>query len=238
MLTKWHQLLLALVFLTRIPLERLMPRKILPTAASAWAFPLVGALVGAIASLPLLLPGPPLLLAVLAVAVAIAVTGALHEDALADFADAAGGKNRDQRLDIMRDSHVGAFAVVSLVIVCAIRVVAISELDPAHVIAAFACARAAIVLTMGALLPARRDGLGHAAGPPGARNVFAAATIAMICLWVLTDGWVLPLLAGLAATSFTIWQARKWLGGQSGDVLGSASILTETAMLAAMALTV
>ncbi|WP_243698521.1 adenosylcobinamide-GDP ribazoletransferase [Paracoccus alkanivorans] len=238
-MVRWYQFVLAMVFLTRMPLERLLPARVLPLAASSWAFPLVGAVVGAVASLPFLLPGPALLHAALSLALAVWFTGALHEDALADFIDAAGGRDREERLRIMRDPAIGSFGVVALILTSLIRVAAISVLGPWHLVAAAACGRTSTVLTLGAMLPARPDGLGRAAGTPGARNVVMASLIAILCLLpVAGDGVFLALLAGLAATGFTIWQARVWLGGHTGDVLGTASVLTETAMLAVFALSV
>ncbi|RNF33807.1 adenosylcobinamide-GDP ribazoletransferase [Paracoccus methylarcula] len=237
-MARWHQFVLALVFLTRLPLERLLPPRILPLAASCWAFPLAGAVVGAVASLPFLLPGPALLHAALSVALAVWFTGALHEDALADFTDAAGGRNREDRLRIMRDSAIGSFGVIALILTSLIRVTAISVLGPWHLIAATACGRTATVLTLGAMPPARMDGLGHAAGRPGPRNLGLASLIAILCLLWAGEGAFIALIAGLAAMGFTIWLARRWLGGHTGDVLGTASILTETAMLAAFALVI
>lgn len=236
MLARWHQLILALVFLTRLPLERLLPKQIIPLAWSSWAFPLAGALIGAVASSPLLLPGPPLLLGAISVALSIWFTGALHEDALGDFADAAGGKDKAERLRIMRDSALGSYGILALIMTCGIRVFAVSMLSPAYLIAAAMCGRCAIVLTMGVLLPARQDGLGNMAGAPGAKNLIGASVLTIVILVLLLDNWSIPLIAGLAATAFTIWKARKWIGGQTGDVLGTSSILTETTMLAVFAL--
>lgn len=237
-MAKWHQFVLALVFLTRLPLERLLPQRILPLSASSWAFPLAGVAVGAVASLPFLLPGPALLHAALSVALATWFTGALHEDALADFTDAAGGRDKQDRLRIMRESTIGSFGVIALILTSLIRVTALGVLGPWHLIAAAACGRTATVLTLGAMPPARPDGLGHAAGAPGARNLGVASLVAILCLFWAGDGAFIALIAGLAATGFTIRQARKWLGGHTGDVLGTASILTETAMLVGFALAI
>lgn len=233
-----QQILLAIVFLTRLPLGRLLPAQVMPLGQSTWAFPLVGALIGALASLPLLLSGPPLLLAGLSVAISVLLTGALHEDGLADFADAAGGRDRQERLAIMRDSRIGSYGVLALVLTTALRTFALAVLGPVQLIAATASARAASVLIMAALLPAREDGLGHDAGSPGARNVLTASAAALLILWLAGDGALVAGLAGLALLAFCIRQARVWLGGQSGDVLGATSVLVETAMLVGFALAI
>lgn len=236
-MVRLDQFLLALVFLTRLPLGRFLPPRVMLLSDSAWAFPLVGALVGAIASLPLLLPAPSLLNAALSVAVAVWITGALHEDALADFADGAGGKDREERLRIMRDSRIGSYGIMVLILTTALRIAAVAHLGPWHLIAAAGLGRTATVLTMGALWAARPDGLGRSAELPGWRNVCMATLIGLTLLIPVGEGRFLAFLAGTVALSFTIRQARVWLGGQTGDVLGTASVLTETSILAAFALT-
>ncbi|MBO9454291.1 adenosylcobinamide-GDP ribazoletransferase [Paracoccus sp. R12_1] len=233
---RWHQFLLALVFLTRLPLGHALPPRIMRLAHSAWAFSLVGAAVGAIASLPLLLPGPPMLTAALSVALAVWLTGALHEDALADLADAGGGKDTESRLRIMRDSRIGSYGVMALILVSFVRVASLTVLGPAALIAAAASGRAASVVVMTALPPARPDGLGHAAGRPAWAGVAFACLIAFVAVLCAGPGSVIALIAAIVAVAAVIRQARIWLGGQSGDVLGSASILTETAILAAFAM--
>lgn len=235
-MAKFQQLLLALVFLTRLPLGRFLPAKVLPLNRSTWSFPLVGALVGAVAALPLLLPGPVFLQAGLSVALAIWFTGALHEDGLADFSDAAGGHDREEKLRIMHDSRIGSYGVLALIATTALRIGAIAVLGPVHLIVAAACGRAAIVLTMASMHPARRDGLSKSAGAPGARNVIVAALLAALALGLAGPGAWAALIAGLVAIALVISRARIWLGGQTGDVLGTASVLTETAMLVAFAL--
>ncbi len=235
-MARLHQFLLALVFLTRLPLGRFLPDRVLPLSGSLWAFPLVGALIGALAGLPLLLDGPPLLLAAGAVTLAVWLTGALHEDALADFTDAAGGRDRESRLRIMRDSHIGSYGVMALILATALRIAALTLAGPAALIAACAGGRTAIVLAMVALPPARSDGLGRAAGRPSGGAIGIVALLAVLIL--LPQGWagLAAALAGLAVLSLVIRQARRWLGGQTGDVLGSVSLLTETAMLVVFAM--
>ncbi len=230
-----EQLLLALVFLTRLPLGRFLPARLMSLARCGWAFPLVGAIVGALAAIPLVMGLPGLLAGALSVSIAVAVTGALHEDALADFADAAGGRNREARLAIMRDSRTGSFGVMALILTTVLRIAALGYVSPMQMIAAGAGGRAAIVLTMGALMPARSDGLSAAVGAPGWKNVGMAALLGLAALIPAGPGRGLALAAGLVATGLVIRQARVWLGGQTGDVLGTASVLTETAMLVAFA---
>lgn len=235
-MVKGQQLVLALVFLTRLPLGRFLPARMLPLSQSLWAFPLVGMLIGLIAALPLWALGPGLLPAVLSVTLAVWFTGALHEDALADFADAAGGKDRDDRLRIMRDSTIGSYGVMALILCTAIRIASIAQLSPLAVIAAAVAGRTAIVIAMAILPPARTDGLGKSAGTPDAATVVIASLIGGLTLFFLGRGGVAAAIVGLIALGCVIRTAKQWLGGQTGDVLGTASIITETAALAVLSI--
>lgn len=231
-----QQALLAVVFLTRLPLGRFLPARVLPLSSALWAFPLAGGLIGLLAGLPLLTDGPPLVLAALSFALSVGLTGALHEDALADFADAAGGRTVQDRLRIMRDSRIGSFGTMALICTSALRIAALAHLGPAALIAAAAGGRAAIVLALAVLPPARGDGLGHGAGRPGRASLAAALGIAAALMIPAGPAGLAAALAGLAAAALILRRARAWIGGQTGDVLGAASVGCETAMLAAFAL--
>ena len=133
----WRRLLLAVAFLTCLPLGSRAPRvaarrtvvpavQRLPELTRATGlFPLIGAAIGLIAGLALLsafqLGLHPLACAFIAVAVAIALSGALHEDGLADFADGLGGTTREDRLAIMRDDRIGTFGTLALLFGVGIR---------------------------------------------------------------------------------------------------------------------
>ncbi|MDB6179189.1 adenosylcobinamide-GDP ribazoletransferase [Paracoccus sp. Z330] len=236
-MARLHQFVLAAVFLTRLPLARFLPTEELAIRDSIWAFPLVGALIGLLAGLPLWIDGPELLLAAMSLALSVLLTGSLHEDGLADFADSAGGRDRDARLAIMRDSRIGSYGVMALILTSGLRLGALAAIgNPLVLVAAAVCGRAAIVLTMAALLPARSDGLGWGAGRPGWRLVILATLLALLGLLIAGDGLAAAATAALLMLAVVIRQARVWLGGQTGDVLGAASVLVETAVLCAFAL--
>ena len=163
----------ATAFFTRIPVpaSACRPGQI---AAAAWAFPLVGAGIGGVAAFAFLLAQllglgdwPAALLTVLA---SIVLTGALHEDGLADTADGLiGGHDRDQRLMIMRDSRHGTFGVIAIVFSVLLRTAALAGIgEPIYaglaLIAAHAASRAALPFAMRALAPARAEGLGADGG--------------------------------------------------------------------------
>ena len=118
-------LLHALMFLTRLPVPA-AARGDRPLMHTGWAFPLVGLLVGAFGGSALWLgahSGIPLLAsALIALALTAFVTGALHEDGLADLADGfGGGGTKERKIEIMRDSRVGSYGVLALVIVTGIK---------------------------------------------------------------------------------------------------------------------
>ncbi|MCV6593247.1 MAG: adenosylcobinamide-GDP ribazoletransferase [Silicimonas sp.] len=222
---------LAFVLLTRLPLGRL--RAPVPsTAQAAWAFPLVGLVVGAIGGAVYLAAStflPAILAAILALATQIATTGALHEDGLADVADGfGGGTSRDRKLEIMRDSRIGSYGVVALILALALIALAMAEAAPsfATFAAIGAISRAAMLLPMAFLPPARADGLGRmAALPPGPRLATGLAIAAIAAVFTLP---LFLLAAGLAVMLMQA-QAKRQIGGQTGDVLGATQKLAECA---------
>jgi adenosylcobinamide-GDP ribazoletransferase len=214
-------------------------------ARAGWAFPIVGLVVGAagggVCAAALALDLPPLLCAILGVAVMVLLTGALHEDGLADVADGFGGAfEREAKLKIMRDSRIGTFGVIALVLVLAGRLATVEALDRPlaallALIAAASLSRAAMVCLMTALPPARKSGLGADAGRPDTLNA-AAATIVAVALAVAALGPLGGAIASLATAGvagLVAFLAWRQIGGATGDVLGAAQQLTELAVLIA-----
>jgi adenosylcobinamide-GDP ribazoletransferase len=236
----------ATAFLTRIPAPRPVGHAGL-LADGAWAFPLVGAGIGVVSALVFLLAQllrlgdwPAALLAVLA---GVVLTGALHEDGLADTADGFfGGHDREQRLAIMRDSRHGTFGVLALVLSVLLRAAALAEIGEAvqtglALIAAHAASRAALPLAMRILPPARQEGLGATAGRPR----LPLAMTALVIGTVLTLAALGPvrgvLLIGLTGSILVGWSvvAHRRIGGYTGDVLGAFQQVGEIVMLLAAA---
>ncbi|SDE74903.1 adenosylcobinamide-GDP ribazoletransferase [Rhodospira trueperi] len=242
---RFDEISLALVFLTRLPGVRTDWSR--PLMSAAWAFPVAGAVVGlvggGVAALLATLGAPPLLAATLGVAAAVLFTGALHEDGLADTADGIGsGRDRARSLEILRDSRIGAYGVLALIVSSLARVTALAALLeagawtaalPAFVLAA-ALGRGAGPAVMAALPPARDDGVGAAAGRPAPAGV-AVALVLPLLAGLLVGGWpALPL--ALAPLVWLGWLALRRLGGTTGDVVGAAILLTETTALALLAM--
>ncbi len=234
----------AVAFLTRVPIGAPAEGD-WRLAAAAWAFPLVGAGIGAIAGFVFLLAellglgdGPAALLAVLA---GIGVTGALHEDGLADTADGFfGGSDRDSRLAIMRDSRHGTYGVLAIVLSVALRAAALAHTGEAiyaglALIAAHAASRALLPAVMSALKPARADGLGAEAGRPSPAPLIAAAAIGIV-ITLAALGPLLGLVAFAAAAAAVAGMAapaHRLIGGYTGDVLGAAQQIAEIVVLLA-----
>lgn len=240
----WLELRIAGAFLTRIPvpLDDLGEAKL---AQAVRAFPLVGLVIGFAGAVVYLVADiinlPPTIAALLAVGTMILVTGGLHEDGLADTADGlGGGRDRDSKLAIMRDSRIGTFGVVALIVALALRVATLAELAIPETVAlvlmaAAAASRACLPPVMYALAPARTDGLSAAAGAPERGHVIVAAAIGWLALMLglgFLGGILAILLAGLAAAPL-IYLAQQQLGGQTGDILGAIQQTTEIAILLA-----
>jgi len=236
------ELVAAFALLTRLPVSLLPTLPQAAPGANAWAYPLVGATVGAIGGavywLAASLDLPPALASLIAIATMILGTGALHEDGLADAADGLAGKNPEQRLIIMRDHQIGAYGTLALLLTLAIRATAIALLaKPALVMAALlasgAVSRWSATALMAALPHARKDGLSVAAGRPGLGVVAAglglAFVIGLLLLPLVTAVGVVAVSALVASIVGCLAWAR--LGGQTGDLLGASCQLGECAAL-------
>ncbi|WP_347267283.1 adenosylcobinamide-GDP ribazoletransferase [Paracoccus sp. (in: a-proteobacteria)] len=235
----------ALVWLTRLPAGRLIGTPAPVLAQAAWAFPLAGLAVGLLAALVLALAAvlhlPPGLAALLAVGAMIWTTGALHEDGLADLADAAGARTPERRLEIMRDSRIGSYGVLALIMVTGLRVMAVAALMARDALLAQAAlvgmamaSRAGVVVALAVMRPARADGLGRAAGRPGGGALavalcFGAAALLLPSCWLGLPGWMGLIAAVAAAQAWLARRAGRALGGQTGDVLGALQQVGEAA---------
>jgi adenosylcobinamide-GDP ribazoletransferase len=169
----------------------------------------------------------------------IALTGALHEDGLGDTADGLiGGHDRDHTLAVMRDSRLGTFGVLAIVLSVSLRAAALARIgDAVHaglaLVAAHAASRAALPVAMRVMAPARADGLGVEAGRPGASAAIAAVIIGvLISLAALGPSrGAIALGAAGAAIFAACMLAQRRIGGYTGDVLGAFQQVGEIVML-------
>ncbi|MGC1506336.1 MAG: adenosylcobinamide-GDP ribazoletransferase [Sulfitobacter sp.] len=233
-------LMTALGLLTRLPI----PLAAFPTdrarsaAHAAWAYPLVGlvvALLSALAGwLALSLDLPPAAAALFVLMAGIASTGAMHEDGLADCADGFwGGWTRERRLEIMKDSQIGTYGMVALVLGLGFRWVAIAALlTSGGYLMALVCAavlsRAAMVAVMYALPPARPSGLSGTTGRPPKLAMATAVILGIIAACLFLPSALTPALIAVLGVALV---ARAKIGGQTGDVLGATQQITEIAVL-------
>ena len=239
---------LSIGFLTRIPAPFIAGAGTVRQSDCLWAYPLVGLIVGgggaACFGLAMTLGLPVHLAALMAVAATALVTGALHEDGLADFADGVGGgRTREQKLEIMRDSRIGTFGALALMVSLAIKVEALAALPaglaPGAFVLVHILARGLLAVPFLLLGPARAEGLGQSAGRPNFATAAVALLIGATSAASLelnrTFAGVALFVAALIAVLVVCQIARRTLGGATGDVYGTAEQAAEVAGLLALA---
>ncbi|MBQ2260262.1 MAG: adenosylcobinamide-GDP ribazoletransferase [Loktanella sp.] len=233
----------ALGLLTRLPVPVDGEKAAARGAAAAWAYPVAGMLIGlkqaVTLALLLWLGIPAAISAALVLALAVVLTGAMHEDGLADSADGLwGGWDKARRLAIMKDSHIGSYGVIALALTLLVRWLGLVAIAGAGgfalvLIVIAGLSRASMVGVMAVLPHARDGGLSRSVGRPAARTAWLALGIGA-ALAVLTGYPVLVLVAVLVAALCALIAKAK-IGGQTGDILGAAQQLTEVALLVAVA---
>ena len=233
----------ALMVLTRLPIpwEKLSdhPPEI---SRSLWAYPLVGLLVAAVGGLLFwgsqILLLPPLIAALLTLGAMILLTGAFHEDGLADMADGfGGGLTRERKLEIMRDSRVGTYGALALLLSLGLRAAALAAMTSTGAISALlvsgATSRLMIVLAIRFFPPARKDGLAAETEKPATGRISAAFVIALLPAILLLQ-WpavLLSLLLALVVVYGLGKLALRQVGGITGDILGGVQQISEIAVL-------
>jgi adenosylcobinamide-GDP ribazoletransferase len=237
---------LATGLLTRAPLphpDGAMPASL---ARAQRAFPLVGAMIGLAVGLvdrSLLAIGiPSLAAAALALGAGAAFTGALHEDGLADVGDGfGGGRDRAAKLSIMRDSRLGTYGALVLLVGFSARLSALASLPVAAIVpglvVAHALARAAIPVLAASMPFARDDGLGKSAGRPETASAITAVMIAVVVALLCLPAKIALLAVVVTAVGAAAMAALAWrqIGGVTGDVFGAVEQVVETAVLLVLA---
>lgn len=190
--------------------------------------------------------------AALSIGLLVALTGALHEDGLADTADGlGGGRDRERTLAIMKDSRIGTYGTLALMLSLLVRISALSvlvaEVGPAAATAALvgsaALSRAAMVWHWRALPPARPDGVAARVGQPDgtALRVALGTGLAVFLLLVLPQVSLLrtatAILATLAAIFMFNLKIKTRLGGHTGDTIGAMQQISDMVILSVLALT-
>jgi adenosylcobinamide-GDP ribazoletransferase len=239
-----RSLVAAFRFLTRIPLPGPATRVEDLAPAVGW-FPLVGALVGLATAGAYELgrhPWPPLVAAVLAVALGLLLTGGFHEDGLTDAIDGLGGGGQDKErvLAIMKDSRIGAYGAMGLWCALSLRAAILVSLGHASLWAlplAMAWGRWSVTVILRVLPPL---GAGLAKEVHHRQNAvpFLRATALMLLGTALALAFHQPRALWLAPVALVsallwAWRLKHRLGGQSGDLLGASAMLVEAACLLA-----
>lgn len=232
----------ALALLSRLPLPA--PTRF-PNPPAVWAWPVAGLVLGGIgwlvARLTLGAGMPPGLVAALYLAAGTAMTGALHEDGLADSCDGLwGGWDRARRLAIMKDSHIGSYGVMGLLLVTLARWSAAAALlaagHGAALVAAAVLGRAPMAALLAGLPNARGAGLSQSVGRPSGAAACGAAAVALGLALPLAGWAALPMAAAVAAVTLGLAAlARRKIGGQTGDILGASQQIGDLAALAVAA---
>ncbi len=215
-----------------------------PLARCVMMFPVIGAAIGLVGALFYLIASwlglGPVLAAIICVVAMLVLTRGLHEDGLADLADGLGAHaDRKGRLAVMRDSRIGAFGAMALVIVMGARVAAVTDLQNttavmAALIVAAAFSRAIMVVAMRMMPAAKQDGMASMAGKPAFDEAMIAlgigAVLGLVFLFPWT--WIAALAGGGIAACVVGWLAMTVLGGKTGDVLGAIQQVSEIGILA------
>lgn len=242
-----HQLRLffiALQFFTRLPIPRRVGFDPDWLRHAPRYFPAVGIVVGAITAAAYALsiriwPQPVAVL--LSTVAGIYLTGALHEDGFADACDGLGGGNTPQRmLEIMQDSRIGAYGAIGIVLLLALKCVALASLPvqsvPAALLLAHPLSRLAATSLIWRLPYAKKEGKAMPLAQPMSTPAFciAAAVASLPVAAMHFPGWLSwhAMAAGSIAMGLaTLWLARMFLrriGGYTGDCLGTVQQVTET----------
>ena len=229
----------ALVLLSRVPVFRINDFRPALIARSVWCWPLVGLFLAGIALIPAQLAAylteSAVVFAIVAVFALVLLTGAMHEDGLADCADGfGGGLDRARKLEIMRDSRIGTYGVVALVLCLGLRIALLVRAADAGqavvlLLVMAVVSRGVMPVLMTVLSPARDNGLGKNAGQPKWRHVMLGVAIAIAIVWLLSGPVVMGavVVAAMLATALMGGIARWQIGGQTGDVLGATQMVAE-----------
>ncbi len=234
---------LAAVFLTRVPWIKLEDGTVRPLSEAFRAFPLIGAAIGLAGGLVYALSNfigmPSLAAALLAVGLSILLTGGLHEDGLADMADGIGGNDAEKRLAIMKDSRIGSFGVLALIVGVGLKVSALASLGSFSgfmaMIAAEGASRAVFAPLVRRGKPAKPEGLGAMIGKVESDTVSASVLLGVLFVVIglgPVGGLIAAGLVALAMKGFYSFVEAS-LGGYTGDALGAAQQIAAIIILLA-----
>lgn len=244
----------SLGFLSRVPVpDRFFRGHDGSVSRAVQAFPLAGVLIAFGPALVMFIAaeaGDALVASLLALALLTLLTGALHEDGLADAADGlGGGRDRDHALLIMKDSRIGSYGVVALILSFGLRaasLAALARIDASlaavALVASASMSRAAMVWHWSVLRSARESGVAAAAGVPerSARDIAlgfgAVLGFALPAFFMGPAAGLAAIFLAAATTLIFTHFVRRKLGGHTGDTIGATQQTVEIVILAGLAL--
>ena len=241
-----NSFLVGLQFLTRIRIVRQTVWTAEDFGRSTRFFPLVGLVLGicyALAAWILVsVLGMRALTAALLLILPLLLTGGLHADGFMDTADGVfSGRERERKLEIMKDSRVGSFGVVAFVLLMFLQFALLLDMSPPLLVSVFfvmpIIGRMAMVLAVSCFPYARADGMGKTFADMADRRTVAIAAVTTSVL-VIPIGLLatLALVVGIVFALLFCQRMTAILGGVTGDVYGAATVLTETIVLAVFSL--
>ena len=247
-----HDTLLALRFFTRLPIPNWFSKDQDQTPKlneAIIAFPIAGLLIGIIPALVWYVTSQflsPFLAASLAVFLGTLITGALHEDGLADCADGLGAThNKKRALEIMRDSTVGTYGAVALIFSFAFRISALASLSIVNgliaILIAHAVARATMSIAIHSAKYIRPSGLGDAVSDGADKTDFfvTIGTGLLIAILLSFGPGIFGAFAAVALAMFAAWAFLQFLksrlDGYTGDGLGAMEQIAEITILITLA---
>ena len=234
---QWADILASIGLLSRLPVRIDANWVETRGANQCWAYALAGVLVGAItilvASLSMMLHLPDLAIGFIIVATTAYVTGAIHYDGLADSLDGLwGGWTQAQRLDIMKDSHIGVYGVIGVVCLVGLQATLYGHIVTETiwpVLGVMAMSRAVMVPVMTWLKNAKTSGLSAQVGRPSVATAILALIVGT-CVALLSGAW--PAIFGSIIAALAVGKiAKHKIGGQTGDILGAIQQLAEVCSL-------
>ncbi len=229
----------ALMFYTRIPVPKntgFSPDNL--NNASKY-FPLIGIIVGSAGAIVFLFANyflsvhSSVLFSMLSM---ILLTGSFHEDAISDFSDGfGGGYTKERILEIMKDSHIGTYGAVSLILLLLLKLFLLSEIEvakiPLVIVAAHALSRVNPLVLMYSLPYVREDALSKS--KPVGKNKSYKILLVGLCIGILPmyflPLWAFPFIVLVLAAVFIYFRyyVRKSIGGFTGDILGALQQISE-----------
>jgi adenosylcobinamide-GDP ribazoletransferase len=244
-MTEIRLLLTAVQYFTRIRVPAWVGHAHDQLAGAVRYFPLVGLIVGASAAATLwlaaqVLPAP--LPAILATVVTVLMTGAIHEDGLADTCDGlGGGATRERALEIMKDPRIGAFGAVALILMLLLKISALSVMPVwtamAALFAAHAFSRFCAVLCSFAgryVGSAERSRAAPVVQRVKSRDVVIAAVFGLPALVLCGREAIIAVVVALVLMGWLYRWSVQRIGGYTGDTLGAAQQITETGFYIAL----